>query len=72
MVSVERISVYKVIENLMDNVCHALPNCQRLYTVCFTSTLSLSPLADCRPDDVTLTSMQRHSCYDDKSMTSFV
>ena len=36
------------------------------------SNVILNPLAECRPDYVTLTSMLRHICYDDRSVTSFV
>ena len=32
----------------------------------------LSSLIECQLDDVTLTSILSHSCYDDRSMTSFV
>ena len=35
-------------------------------------TALLSPLAECHPDDATLTFMWRHSCYDNITMTSFV
>ena len=37
-----------------------------------SSNVLLSPLAECRLDDVTLTSLWRHSCYDDIYMMSFV
>ena len=36
------------------------------------SNVLLTPLAECRPVGVTLATIWRHSCYDDKSVTSFV
>ena len=47
--------------------------CHRSVTIATTELPNalLSPLAESRHEDVTLTSICRHCCYDDKSKTSY-